>query len=545
MTCLRSLGQRSVLGLVLVLFTGPGCGNPDTPTTRIEGKDFVAEFSTDPGFPVLKLNVGAVLGQVRLFGDGRVAIHRYQKPDGWQDFELQMSPAEMNEILQFMGEKGVFEFDSDRVKAKLREVGKSLPHLSHSTSATLEIRLAKYRGGHGRVVSDFSHRASITNSRFILEVAAHYQEVPELLALAEINRRLGLLSKRSDLELVRADRLDPSIPPSWARAALSSDSSPQILLFTAYPTEVWTMNWLGANRRRLATVEDMRINYTQPPSISPDRTAIAYRKVGAGLQLLDLSSGRSRKFVAEDKGSHSAVWSPSGDLVAVSADIGDHRYHIFAVDPDGSNPSLLTDVGAQPLQWSSDGGRLYYTAHGPRPEREIYVVNRDGTNKRPVLPVPSNSLKVSPDGRRAAYRAVYKPRGKSPTSWLWTVRLNRSEGTTSRWHSPVRIARAVGGFDWSPDSEYVAFTSGRRLGVVRADGRKSKMLVHVEVGNRRLVQAKWSPDGTAIVFVKIPFQNGVMQGGAEIWVIGRDGSDPRRIASGTYPHWIAETTPPV
>ncbi len=540
MTSLSSLGRHSALAFLMVLLTGLGCGGSDFPTTRIEGKDFLAEFPNDPEFPVLTLHMGTVLGAVRIFGDGRAAIHRYQNLEGWQDLELQLLPGELDEIIRFVGDRGVFEFDSENVEAKLREVGKSLPRSSHPSSATIEIRLAKFRNSDGRVTSDFRHQARITEAGSILARAAHYQEVPELVGLAEAKRRLVLLSNRPDLELTRADHLEPRLPPSWTTAALSSGSSPQILFFTA--REVWTLDWVGGNRRRLATAEDLRVAYNQPPSISPDLTTIAYRRVGFGLQLLELSTGWSRKFIAEDKGSHSAVWSPVGDRVAVSAHIGDHRYHVFAVDRDGSNRRLLTDIGAKPLQWSSDGERLYYSAASLR-ERNIYVVDRDGTNRRAVLPVPSYSFQISPDGRRAAFQARYEPRGKSSSTWLWTARLNRSEGTASRWLSPVRVARGISGFDWSPDSRYLVFTSGRRLGVVRADGRESETLVHVEVGARWPIHANWSPDGNAIVFVKRAM--GVLrQGGPEIWIIGRNGSDPRRLAMGTFPHWVGETTPP-
>lgn len=80
---------------------------------------------------------------------------------------------------------------------------------------------------------------------------------------------------------------------------------------------------------------------------------------------------------------------------------------------------------------------------------------------------------------------------------------------------------------WSPDGKRIAFTKGRQgdgLYLIRPDG----------TGKRRLIDARnyihslsWSPDSKRIAFT-MQFRNFW-----RIWLIGRDGSRPHEIFSGS------------
>ena len=87
---------------------------------------------------------------------------------------------------------------------------------------------------------------------------------------------------------------------------------------------------------------------------------------------------------------------------------------------------------------------------------------------------------------------------------------------------------------------------GRRIAVVRANGHGMKTLIEESVGDRVLMQPNWSPNGQAIVYVKRPMAVGWLpRDRPEIWIMGSDGSDPRRIGYGVFPHWTSEATLPL
>ena len=515
--------------------------------TRIEVVDTTVEFSNDPEFVVFKLDISTVLGRVRIFGDGRASLLEYQNKKGWQEYELRLEARELEHLVREVIKGGVLNYDSDAVRAKLENSNRPRPVSSHSTQATLTLRLTQVtRRSFGivTVAYDIDHRFTLRDLTSIPRHREYYEEAPELLALAGVIQDLLDLRARPGLRLIPVVPPDPSSIPSWASSKEATDRSPQILYFGTNPRGVWTVNWLGGDRRQLTT-QNIRIAYDQPPSISPDHRLISWRGVG-GLHITDLETGQTRKFVEAAKGSHSAVWSPSGDVVALSADIGSLRYHLFAVDPDGTNPRTLTDVGARPLQWSRDGEWIYYRDLTSRKRgNDIYLVNRDGNERRPVLPTASGSFRVSPDGRMGAYVAVLTP-GEERGAWLCTTVLDAATGTAIKRRSPTLIAQGVSGFDWSPDSSHLVFTAGRTLGAARADGTESTILVDIDMGSQAPLHANWSPDGRAIVFVRVARTGGyVLPGGPEIWVVGQDGSDPRKVAAGLYPHWFSESTPPV
>ncbi len=92
---------------------------------------------------------------------------------------------------------------------------------------------------------------------------------------------------------------------------------------------------------------------------------------------------------------------------------------------------------------------------------------------------------------------------------------------------------------WSPDGRWLAISRGRSIEAVRSDGDLKRTLFRVEVGNTSLGNLRWSPDGGAILFVQRPLPVGSASGGrSEIWVMGRDGSEPRYLVDGGWAEWL-------
>jgi len=131
----------------------------------------------------------------------------------------------------------------------------------------------------------------------------------------------------------------------------------------------------------------------------------------------------------------------------------------------------------------------------------------------------------SPDGRLIAF--VSKRDGVSH------VYVMNADGTGVR-----RLTHATaedGGPTWSPDGRRIAFAREGALFVVASGGGPAGRLGRAFAG--RVADPAWSPDGRSIAFDYRPdgasFQ--------EIWVVGADGRDPRRVTKlqslNGFPSW--------
>lgn len=155
------------------------------------------------------------------------------------------------------------------------------------------------------------------------------------------------------------------------------------------------------------------------------------------------------------------------------------------MNADGSDQHAITNQpnGACQPDWSPDGQRLVFISPCPsRPGRHfllvgtsLYFINQDGSDIHP--------LPMSPEGD-------FDPH-------------------------------------WSPDGQQIVFTSLR-------SGRPQIYLLDVDTTSVTQIssgeypdkQPAWSPDGKEIVFVRqLPYAS------SQIWLMGADGSNPRRFSN--------------
>jgi Tol biopolymer transport system component len=89
----------------------------------------------------------------------------------------------------------------------------------------------------------------------------------------------------------------------------------------------------------------------------------------------------------------------------------------------------------------------------------------------------------------------------------------------------------VYGLSWSPDGRFIAFQTGRNIGMVNVDGRpKYRVVVHNGCA------ADWSASGRAIAFVRPACSSAA--DGAEIWTVDTKTHRQRRLVhNGDRPSW--------
>ncbi len=173
----------------------------------------VFSYPADPGVVIISYSeTPLMLGnpdltpRIQVFGDGRVQVHYpvYMKKAG--DYELYLSPEEIQQLLQVLS--GVFSFDPVAVSQASQAIAQSevlkggiLTYRSESTLEHIQVQLDVYQAGPGAVAQ------SVNLDLSWKDIAADAQAFSEIIALQQLaGARQGIraLLSRNDLLKVNA-----------------------------------------------------------------------------------------------------------------------------------------------------------------------------------------------------------------------------------------------------------------------------------------------------------------------------------------------------
>ena len=193
-----------------------------------------------------------------------------------------------------------------------------------------------------------------------------------------------------------------------------------------------------------------------------------------------------------------------------------------------------------PPRWAPGGGHIVFGDRG-----RVYSVDVDGTSLRLIHgegPLDRNySPDVSPDGTRIAYLSS---RGGHPE-----IVTSALDGTDERVVTDLDNRR-ISSPSWSPDGSRIAFVGGDRIYTISADGSDLQVVANPaeQLGLTEYVfldhlqtSLVWSPDGRRLAFVARAQDRGPDEP-LEIYTIGVDGSDPRKVGQGhSVPAWSPDS----
>jgi len=232
---------------------------------------------------------------------------------------------------------------------------------------------------------------------------------------------------------------------------------------------------------------------------------------------------------------------------------GDSYSWYYVTNGDGSGARHLTDIGITSIgSWSPDGQRIAYFAQANRgtdPElmtkyklplhSPLYVMNADGSNRHRVLDVPAAAWGVwwSPDGKSLLFDSSYEdPNQNDPAvqkgSKGLVLGLYVLDLQTGKNRSLTRLPQNSYP-SWSPDGREVVFSSGLTSAALEIysigiDGRNARRLT-----SRRgsAMRPMFAPNGQLIAFQAVPRPGAPETDPASgVFVMNKDGSGQTRLA---------------
>lgn len=237
------------------------------------------------------------------------------------------------------------------------------------------------------------------------------------------------------------------------------------------------------------------------PSWSPDGLQIAFTSNRDGddeIYIMNADGSGIRQLTSNTAFDCCPDWSPDGSRLVFNSNWPDGDQDIYAIGSDGSALTNLTNASGDDRNpaWSPDGTKIAFDARRDG-QAEIYVMNADGSNQVRLTNLFSAERGPAwhPSGTVIAYDSN-QVEAQSEAQGDHDIFIMYSDGSNQ-----VRL------FDtpeedrwpaWSPDGQYISFTSSTDL-ISESTDAASSIFVVDWVGKRltRLIDnaggAEWRP----------------------------------------------------
>jgi dipeptidyl aminopeptidase/acylaminoacyl peptidase len=299
---------------------------------------------------------------------------------------------------------------------------------------------------------------------------------------------------------------------------------------------------LGSHDHIMAKLDvllDMR--FPDEITLSPDSKRVAFvvwetvpgePKRRGRIWIVDTAGGEPYPLTKGKRGESSPTWSPDSKQLAFLSqpeESGEkdkekekEKPQLYLISVEGGEAKQVCKMpnGMSEVSWSPDGGRIaFISLEGEEPKsdpkvitpgrhRRLWTVRPEHAIPEPVIPADITVWEYawSPDGKQLA---LYYSTGPDDTDWYrGQIGVVSAEGGAVRQLTHLTWqARALA---WSPDSQQIAYISGRWSDPGRGSGEIFK--VSLENGQTRNLTpgitsspawCSWFPDGRHLLYAAV------------------------------------------
>ncbi|MBI3280879.1 MAG: PD40 domain-containing protein, partial [Acidobacteria bacterium] len=309
-----------------------------------------------------------------------------------------------------------------------------------------------------------------------------------------------------------------SLPPggSWGE-----DGSIVLALALAGPLS--RVSSSGGTPQPVTQLDDQNGEYTHRwPQVLPGGEAVLFTAGAQGAIAetgsIVVQSFKDGKRKVLQRGAYYGRYLPSGHLVYFQ------QGRLFAVrfDPGkwelaGAPVPIIEDVAYDPygggvqLALSGNGTLIYASGKAATAMQcsLAWIDSRGNLELLPAKPGDYSAPSFSPDGK---WLALTRSSGGNDDLWMYEWQrdvMNRLTTASDRDAFPV----------WSPDGKHIAYTSGRELHWIRADG--SGPAKRLTDGKRYMIPFSFTPDGKRLALTESSKETAW-----DIWTLPLAGDDP-------------------